>query len=163
MDANTINDVMEQALEYWSAQTGKVKDDSFDPVETVGVYCGFTSEELNEISEYLEGFIAHNLAHSIARMVINGEGMEPAEIVRTSIGSCLPVCMILTRWRAGGNRANDSDPSFTTAMAEVRLGKAKSEDEDLDAIWPQPLVESVISNWSPEDAFRIGVLCGHRD
>jgi len=160
MDKDSIDAVMEEARDYWHAQTGKSADTDFDPKEAVALYCDFNDEEMEAIGDYVENFVAHGLAHLFAKQMVSGDGVSPQEIIEIAIGSTIPVGMILSRHRAGRRKDQVKDNYLTTVMAEARINQAVSDGEDLNQIWPKPVIDEVLQNWSPEDAFRIGVLCG---
>lgn len=164
MDADSINVIMDEARDYWIAQTGGSVD-NFDAGEAISLYCDFSKEELNEIAHYILGWSNQVLARFVLeRIAETGEvdgSLDPTELIQMVIETSMPVTMCLTKHRSGNKPSVMSgDKYITTIFAEATVSTAINGDGDLNDIWPQPIVEEVLEKFSPEEAFRIGVLCG---
>jgi len=87
-------------------------------------------------------------------------GMDPEQLIELVIEAVLPVSMCVTRHRAGNNRFPKNDEYITTVFAEAKISEMTSSGEDLEQIWPTAFIEEVLARFTPEEAFRVGVLCG---
>lgn len=165
MDKDSIDVIMDEAKDYWIAQTGRTEQDDFDAADAVAKYCDFTQDELNVIAHYVKGWSMQVLARVILEAIAesgNTEGgIDSEQLIQMVIEATMPVTMCVTKHRAGNKVTRKSGGEYiTTVFAEATIRTAISSGRNLDDIWPQPIVEEVLDKFSPEEAFRIGVLCG---
>lgn len=114
-----------------------------------------SNDELDAFVNFITVTTKRSVLMSMANDVIESPPSYEACIITSSITALL-VAKAMHSENAQ-RKCDDKSKYPITLMAEAHVRNA---DGDLDSIWPTEYAKEVLGEFSPEEAFMVGVVCG---
>lgn len=121
---------------------------------------GIHEEELFKFVNFMHIMTRNSVATSVLSGDVDPETSDYEEaIVSTSALTALLVARAMFKEQEHKRIEDEHSKYPVTLMAEAHV-RNYSSSGDLDAIWPTEVVKEVLEEFSPEEAFLVGVVCG---
>lgn len=129
-------------------------------VDEVAKLLDLDKEELEAFLNFITIITHTSITAAVAVGTLDPEtDSYEGAIVTTSTLAAMLVAKTLFA-KVAQKRVDDEHSKYpVTLMAEAHVRNYRTAG-DLDAIWPTEVVKEVLEEFSPEEAFMVGVVCG---
>jgi hypothetical protein len=166
LSKDSIKEGLDEAALAWKTKHANEAHDGdmeacedFEPKEAAADYLGIPLEDVNIMLE-----VTYQMAnHIMPRIVLAGTltgGDILEDLIQAGVDSAFAAFFVGMKQILDERAKNIANKYTATLMAEAQLNAYKAVGQDLSAVWPEAIVAEVAEQYTPGEAFLVGVMCG---